>query len=282
MPMVSEDGHVMGVLADITVELTGAGTAELFTIPNSWAFRNAVRRFHFARKNMFEESGIALEELGPYQRHMAFYMNEADALSETCDLLTLTAFQYKENESSYAETTFPGGDYEISTLANGQPVIDVSGTVEDMADSWAIHACGKHAVQGTLSDGTESYESVGMIQAYLEDRAAPTVADKTNQAGSEIKGENNPLARLSAQNVASQAVTEIAEDEMQAFPYDRGVDGARSLLKVGEIEVQGSQTLKQTIRNVFLPGGYLQITKSITDNVRVEVKAVMECREYTL
>ena len=69
---------------------------------------------------------------------------------------------------------------------------------------------------------------------------------------------------------------------MQAFPYDRGVDGARSLLKVGEIEVQGSQTLKQTIRNVFLPGGYLQITKSITDNVRVEVKAVMECREYTL
>ena len=62
----SRDGHVKGVLCDISYTTTLATEATLFAVPNSWKFRNAFRKFHFYRDAMFDKAGITEEELGRY------------------------------------------------------------------------------------------------------------------------------------------------------------------------------------------------------------------------
>ena len=286
-PMVSDDGQALGVLCDITVDIGSPGLAQIYTVPNSWVFRNAVRRFHFEHRKMMENAGVSIEELGPYARNLSFKFDNTDVELITCDL-----FQLHNPENLLPPFVLPGfdtnprmeivkmGQWNYSDFASVPKSIDSSGAgiVEEAADRWSIHICGPSVIESTSLGGDEKYTSVGMMDAYLKSRrdyVRPDAADVIDIA-------NNPLLSLTSQTATAGEVVEIAGQEMIiAPPYDEGEGTASQRTRLTEIEVQGSQTLKQTLRNVFVPAGWLQFSQNI-GTATVKVHGVLECREYTL
>jgi hypothetical protein len=279
--MVSEDGHVMGILCDITVDLGSAGTAEVYTVPNSWAFRNGVRRFHFARKEMLENAGIILDEMGPYARHLSFRMDNTDVLKDSCDLLGLVAPKnYESGETTVPMTLVPAGAWDYSDFASipkSETGVGLGNSFEN-ADRWTLHACGPSVVESTTGAGDQKFTSVGIIDAYLKAKKSPPVPS----AGEVIDLENNPLLAVTSQTATAGEVAELAGQEMiTGAPYELGEDFASQRVRLTQLEVQGSQTFKQTLRNVFIPAGLVQFSSGIS-SITVTVHGIAECREYTL
>jgi hypothetical protein len=64
----SRQGHLFGALCDITVRTpTGESfQTEFYGLPNSYTVRNAFRKFHFLRNEMFEKAGVEKSEMGKY------------------------------------------------------------------------------------------------------------------------------------------------------------------------------------------------------------------------
>lgn len=283
-PMVSEDGQSLGVLCDITVNVGSAGSAQIFAIPNSWVFRNAVRRFHFEHRKMLENAGVDIDEMGPYARNLSFQFDNTDVLKESCtDIFVL---HNPKNYVAGSASSSPGmertvmGSWNYTDFASVPKSIDSSGAgvVEEAADRWSIHACGPSVVESTSLGGDEKYVSVGIIDAYLKSRRDYVKPD----ADDVIDIINNPLLSLTSQTATSGEVIEIAGQEMViGTPYDESETTASSRTRLTEIEVQGSQTFKQTLRNVFVPAGWLQFSQGIV-SATIKVHGVIECREYTL
>ena len=75
----TSDGHLKGVLCDITVKYDGTNTAgrlfNIFGLRNTWKLRNAVRKFHFLRNHMFREAGISRSEMGTYGKTIRPYLD---------------------------------------------------------------------------------------------------------------------------------------------------------------------------------------------------------------
>ena len=46
-------------------------------IPNTWKMRNAVKKWHFARREMFSRAGVSVSELGRYGKLLRPYMDNA-------------------------------------------------------------------------------------------------------------------------------------------------------------------------------------------------------------
>ena len=64
----TRDGHLLGALCDITVRTpTGESfQTEFYGLSNSWTVRNAFRKFHFLRNEMFDKAGVEKSEMGKY------------------------------------------------------------------------------------------------------------------------------------------------------------------------------------------------------------------------
>jgi hypothetical protein len=153
-------------------------------------------------------------------------------------------------------------------------------------DEWDLHIILGHNVTET-NDGAAQWSSVGMLQAYLEDRQAE-IPDAT--AASAMVA-FNPLAALSAQTTTSGEIVEIAEEQsLEEPPYNIGKDergsGVQLALKgfmdVFQINSESGVSSKatRTLSNVFLPSGWLTFNSTSNNfDMEIEVKGIFECRE---
>ena len=83
----TDDGHLKGVLCDITVRYDGSTTTgvpfSILGLRNTWKLRNAVRKFHFLRNHMFREAGVSRSEMGTYGKTIRPYLDAKHANTVT-------------------------------------------------------------------------------------------------------------------------------------------------------------------------------------------------------
>lgn len=296
----TRDGHVKGVLCDITIQSDKVFDGDIFTAPNSWRMRNAFRKFHFAREKMFRDAGVSKSEMGTYGQTIRPYF---DAASTTSAGYIRTYLQLRGlstvGDACPGLSTAHGGEWDRSQFASAVAEADgveaggiVSGL--DFSDSWNVHICDAHIVESMPIAGDEmKYTSVGMINAYNQDRMdviTPTTA------GEVVDAPNNPLASLQSQTVTSGDVLEIAQDqELEAPPYDLN-DAGDSIQAVLTREFKTTLSYDGTdptvpyanlvrLKNVFLPAGYAAFSwgSYIADaKVTFHVKGIVECREFQI
>jgi len=297
----SDDGHLKGLLVNLTLEISGDSETPvdftLWGVPNSWAVRNAVRRFHFERLEMYKRNGIDKEELGVYARTIRPYYDDGHYDNRYIDDLKPTGAYWNEDTTGDVTSIkqMTGGQWFRSDFvsAPGTVTFDVSGVVAtpDFTDRWGLSLCGSHIVQATSDADDQKWDCVSAPVAYIDSKrkvttprpADSSVPDVQDQV---IQGQNNPLLQLSSGDISSTLVTEEAQGESEwAPPYMLDPADASLAVSKGIGNVVGSQTRLIRFSNVFLPGGFLQFTSksylALTE-MNVEVLGAMECREYTL
>tara|TARA_Y100001970_G_scaffold268369_1_gene359550 strand:- start:220 stop:1269 length:1050 start_codon:yes stop_codon:yes gene_type:complete len=312
----TSDGHLLGVLADITVKMTtppssGVGEVQLLAMPNTWKLRNAIRKFHFLRNHMFREAGIRKSELGTYGktirpyldgRHSGAYLEDSGIPG--VDVSTnemMPVFQSFRVSGDVGSETFEGvvntteyqdgvtGYWLRSSFGTvpGYVVPDSGGGPETAlapADSWNLILAGPNVLEEDSAGGAgtaASFKSVGAIHAYNMDRQSVQVQEDDTS----VDATKNPLAALAADgNQASGEILEIAERQQENVPpYDLTDDGDSTNLTVLDGWSFPTTEGSHTFRNVFVPAGMfrlLGIAGGAQYEVSVEVLGTFECREF--
>lgn len=292
-PYTTRDGHLLGAFVDLTIKSSQGVSGSIIALQNSWKLRNAIRKFHFERLAMFEKAGITDDELGKYGHEMRPYFdwNHAQLISgedywntsefypmRVMKQITIIGDPNDKNGEMNIESMV-GGDWTRSTVASNVPALDGDPAATDM---WNLHIAGEH-IGGS---GKGVYDSVGMILAYNEDRMEVVTPDTEET----VVG-NNPLALLRSQSVSGGAAVDIAEEqELEDPPYD--ITDYGDSMHLSEIDffkaipytAGDDNTAEITIRNLWLPAGYLGLSFEdfpATDDLQliVDVKSVWECRD---
>jgi len=284
----TEDGHSLAYIADITVLIPNdglEGTNEIYlqTIPNTWRMRNAVRKFHFARREMFKLAGVSVKEMGRYGRTMRplFDTDHALAYSGTgaTDNRTLPVGYYIYDPTSSVE----GAEWTYTSLANMVPQREGETTptaplniMPALVDEWYLKVLDESDF-GTPGATNVSYENVGMIHAYNQDRMNVTTPD--SDLAQTIQ--NNPLASLTAQIGSTGAIVDIAEDqESEHPPYDQRHEGNSIRAEFSGIFQSSASVQTAVFRNVVMPLGYVKVfSTKPASRIFVEVTGMVECRE---
>ena len=312
----TNDGHLLGVLADITVKMTtapasGVGEVQLLAMPNTWKLRNAIRKFHFLRNHMFREAGIRKSEMGTYgktirpyldARHSGAYLEDAAGGVDVTTNEMMPIFHKAKVSGAVGSETFAGvinaTQYQDGAAAGywlrssfgtvpGYVVPDTGGGPETAlapADSWNLILAGPNVLEEDSTGGAgtaASFKSVGAIHAYNMDRQSVQVQEDDTS----VDALKNPLAALAADgNQASGEILEIAERQQENVPpYDLTDDGDSTNLVVLDGWSFPTTEGSHTFRNVFVPAGMfrlLGISGTAQYEVSVEVLGTFECREF--
>lgn len=291
LEFTTRDGHVKGVLCDITLRAGREVTGSVVGIPNTWKMRNAFRKFHFLREAMFKKAGVTKREQGKYGQTLRPY---ADRLHAENGALYYNTGQFNPldvdgamNEDGSGDPTtlnmsaINGGEWTRTTLVAAEATAATGSDV----DTWTIHVCDEH------DSASSPWGSVGMIQAYIQDR----MKEITPSSEETIDGPENPLALLASQSVTGGMVADVAEDqEEEAPPYDISDNGDAirkeqlGLFKLIPYSNDSTNAFGDfTLKNVFLPAGFCFLSFDQTPTtlnaagleVQVDVKAIWECRD---
>ena len=308
----TRDGHLLGALCDITIRVPSGNffDSSFFGLQNNWIVRNAFRKFHFLRNAMFEKAGVEKSEIGKYGHTLrpnllpdtrwtgvlnaqfrqvfpgAVYSGDSWLDSSTVDIFTLANNALNGGGSPVVNSM--GETLDYTKLVSGTQAIGLTGgaEVERLYDEWDLHIILGHDVQET-NVGSDQWTSVGMLQAYLEDRQA-AIPDTTSTAAMEG---NNPLAALATQTATSGEIVDIAvEQSLEEPPYDirDDVRGSgvqlvnKGHLSVYQITSESGVTTKaeRTLSSVFLPSGWLTFNTSAGNfELDICVKGIFECRD---
>ena len=242
---------------------------------------------------MFSKAGVTRKEMGKYGQTIRPYADLCHAQNGALNYNTGAAYPLliagtcpDASVPGLTSETYTGGDWSRTTLvaADSNPS-EILGKVLS-ADQWSVHICDEH------DTASAPFESVGMIQAYIQDREKVVTPDATES----IDG-HNPLALLTSQTVTGGDVVEIAEDqEEEAPPYDilSTGDAIRKIISgfirlLPHYDGGGYNMGTTTIRNVFLPAGYcfLDFAESpgamqASDvEVQFDVRGVFDCKDWT-
>jgi len=296
----SRDGHVLGYLVDLTLLSEKALSGNVLTAPNSWRLRNSFRKFHFARNKMFRDAGITGDEIGRYGHTIRPYLDNWDATApggQGYNFMPLHKPVASESGDERIETRIyntMGFPEKTQLVSSAQSLTGVGlGQGMDLADTWTVHMCDGHDIESATPEGDVAWSSVGMIQAYNEDRMDVVTPDILTD-GETIVGPNNPLAQLRTQDSTTGDVSDIAKgQELEDPPYDIA-DAGDSIHKVitdvFRVLTYGGDNTKGavTIKNLFVPAGILllnfdQAALTIGEfELIADVKGIVECREYAI
>ncbi len=272
------EGNVVGYWCDVTVVLDSAADWLFGAAPNSWKMRNAFRKFHYAREDMFRQAGVTKKEMGKYGRTIRPFLETS-----------MVDYEDKANPVEQ-ETLVPIGctdaarEWTYTTLGSspGWQVEETGSGGLSLVDEFKLTICDDNQVESTATAGTTTkFSTAGMIHSYNIDRmevVTPTAAEV-------IQGPNNPLAALRVQGVTSGAITEIAEDqELENPPYDISDDGDSTNKIIIEYLNTNNATLQVArVRNMFVPAGILAISQAsdatVTPAILVEVKGWSLCKD---
>lgn len=293
----TNDGHLMGVLCDITVTSVPDAYISLFFGNNTWKLRNSVRKFHFLRNHMFRESGVSKKEMGIYGKTLRPYFDARHAAPISGTIPQQPTYTYyNSGDDSLYTRSMTGGEWTYSQYATVPAYEEQAGPegVLPLVDEWPAHLFDESVVQAT-SDGAASgttaavtWTSVGMIHAYNLDRQAVQV----QTADTTVDAPNNPLAALAgAGNQATGEIADIAEDqELELPPYDLDDAGDSVHFTQGAIRKTASTGGSITFRNVYLPAGYMRVLSytaagdgsltMVDQKVEIDVLANVECRDF--
>ncbi|AXH79339.1 MAG: hypothetical protein [Circular genetic element sp.] len=272
--VTDRDGHLMGYICDVSVAATGPATVSFLSAPNTWKVRNAVRKAHFLREQMFRDAGVTASEQGRYGQTLRPHLTT----SMVSDGVYKNPFTFTGAGSPYE---YIGGEWTYTTLASS-PSWDNT-PLEDhdqlpLADTYTIALCGDNVEQDD-EGGIKSWQTIGLVTSYNIDRME-VVPDAT--ADTSIVGLNNPFAMLKSQSVVSGEVGDIAKDqELEEPPYDI-TDNGDSVQLVKQATVIQNATESVRKARVFLPAGLMALytTAAMAQSVvSVQVIGKVLCKD---
>ncbi len=206
---VDSKGNAQIYLLKITqASFTGADQGDietnLFTAPNTYVTKQAVRAWHKARVAMFAKAGIKMKTLSPYTRNLRMELDASAPSGGT-------------TSADFAVSS------ELSTIVNaGQFDESNTGAVtgDDLVDSYTLTLLGDHDVTQTAE--TTKYTTVGVNQSWLDTRRKPyAVAEgslETGVSATTIQHETNPLFEARALSGIAEEIAEVAQDEQSQPP----------------------------------------------------------------
>ena len=270
--ITDRQGNLYGYWCKVQTTSVANDLLGLCWCPNTWKVRNAFRKFHFARESMFRDAGVTKREMGKYGRSLRPYFSR-DHLAETDQRLLLF------DPGSLGFVPSAGGEWTYTTLASA-PTMVSDENMEDVAlapvDEWKLTILDSHDTQATSGEGVKTWVSVGMVQAYNQDRMEE-IPDATGDTS--VIFLNNPLASLQTQTLTTGEILEIASDQqLEHPPYDISDDGD-STEGVFEYMPVGGTTAGATAarRNwglFFFPAGIVALQNSVTGSNALSITVI--------
>ena len=271
--ITDRQGNLYGYWCKVETTSTANDLLAMAYIPNSWKVRNAFRKFHFARQEMFRDAGITRREMGKYGRTIRPYFSKDHLATEdqAPQRWSVTALSLQD---------YDGGEWTYSSLVSTPTFIDDG---EDMGDTdlppvdeWQLTVLGSHDVEATSSDGVKTWTSVAMVQAYNQDRMEE-IPDAT--ADSAITSLNNPLASLKTQTMTSGEIAEVAEDQqLEAPPYSIADTGDSTSACIDLMPVAGTTAgATAALRSwglYFFPAGLISLTHTVSGSSGLEIQVI--------
>jgi len=279
--VVDREGHVAGYMCNIRVSGDAGARISFLTAPNTWKMRNAVRKAHFLRQEMFRDAGITLSEQGKYGRTLRPHLTTAQVSDSVYKDPYYVAPDVDSPSGGGTVATYTGGEWTYTTLASSPswdntPLVDHDGL--PLADTYTMAICGPNREQDD-EGGIKSWSTIGLINSYNLDRMEQ-VPDAT--ADTSISGTNNPFAMLKSQSVVSGEVAEIAEDQqLEEPPYDVADAGDSIQLLYNTMVITNST---ESVRNLslFVPAGLFAITSTAaltSAGITVDVVGKVLCKD---
>jgi len=257
---VTSDGHVINYGLSIQVFNMTNGSTQVFTAPSGYPMENAVRAWHFARKERYADAGFKLSDLG-YGNRLRFALDSTMAgLNQSTSVLMI-------KPSHLAHSVDDKGEFDFSDIIITPPIRTGAGAqsieASDLTDTFVLHLCGDHTLDTDDSETTQ-YSKVGMIQSWNENTRgwSPAVAATTIQI-------ENPLAFARASDLSSEVLTTEVQDEQKQSPPYSNVEGTDNLSVFAELVNNGN--IETAFPNpttnsdlIIAPGGLAKI--QITNN----------------
>ena len=266
-----------------------AYTVDIFTAPENWVLKNAVRKWHFARNAMLERND-ALGTIGEYGKTIRPYLSIAHAkLDDATQDAVPTMFSngndttysgasayIEQNSAAAAANTMARGEWTYTRVAHeaSYDSVEGSGNMSNSAqpvDTYALCLTGHHSnVEGTEASSIRTFTHVSMMRAYLESRRSPISGLNNPSDGGTIQKEPSPLADLLANSLSATEAREIIEDiQREKPPYntfgataDNALVGNDALNLVSKCFLSTSTTYLKDKEVIRVPMGLMHVRAS--------------------
>ena len=207
---------------------------EIYTAPETWVLKNAVRKWHMARNLMLERLG-ALGTVGEYGKTIRPYLTKAHAVQgDAVPILfsnqhaisysgghTDDDVAYHESTPAVSSTTLNGGEWTYTEIAATTDIEELNES--NVTDRYTLVLTGDHNNDaGDDSAGARYFTHVSMMRSYLESRRNASSVIQSTDGGGTIQAEPNPLVNLMSDSVSVGEVKEIVQDiQREKPPYDQ-------------------------------------------------------------
>ena len=293
------DNKGYGLCYFVEVEAIGSTSAgqevQIFTAPENWVLKNAVRKWHIARNQMLERLGM-LGEIGEYGKTIRPYLTKAHAAYQGDATPDLYAPNYETTWSSGTEATSPavqkaalvGGEWTYTEVANAAD-LDAGYTATN--DRYHLVLTGDHdSDEGTDSSGRRFFTHVSMMRAYLESRRNQSSIIQDATGGGTIQDEPNPLVNLMADSISTGEVKEIVQDiQREKPPYqafvsttENALAGNDALDLVSKCHLSTSTSYVKDKEVIRVPMGLMHVRTtangSETPSLRIRLLGIDKCQ----
>lgn len=270
-------------------ELLSSGL--IYTVPQNWQTRNAVRMTHFERENLRREAGVKKGSIGKYAKNMRFNMDSemfgvtynpsgtlaaiAPATQRIYSMYDIQRVGHPAPSSNIPGQVFTGGVWDYTQLAQ------VESGDANVADPFFLNVCGDHS-----ASAPGNYTYIGVILAYNQRRQ--TVQDDatlTSGGDTQFINDDSPFFRIPEQDVSEDKYVEITLDEQDNPPYDRSVTGGAISAQSDALLAQPVESFQMTIQKntetfrVQAPLGLLRI--SLSDMLGSNASSAPVNEQYT-
>jgi hypothetical protein len=238
------DNKGYGLCYVVEVEAIGSSSAaqevQIFTAPENWVLKNAVRKWHIARNMMLDRLGM-LGEIGEYGKTIRPYLSVAHARYQGDATPDLYAPNYETTWSAGNESTSPA--VEKAALVGGEWTYTEVAATADMetqygteADRYHLVLTGDHNNDAGGDDGNRRiFTHVSMMRSYLESRRNQSSVIQNQTGGGTIQTEPNPLVNIMADSLSTGEVKEIVQDiQREKPPYQAFVSTSESALSTND------------------------------------------------
>jgi hypothetical protein len=261
---VDSNGHVKNYGLQIQVFNMVNASTFVYTAAQGYPMENAVRAWHFARKERYEDAGYKLSDLG-YGSRLRFALEKG--MSDTNQSTSVAMIKPQHLASTVADQ----GEWDWSDVIITPPVPPGTSSnllAQDTFDSFVLHLCGDHSAESGGSQTTK-FTHVGMIQSWTENTRG-----WSEPSSEEVIQPENPLAFARLSELSSQILTtEVADEQKQSPPYSNVDDDDETsvfakLNLAGQLETAfPNPTTNDDI--IVAPGGLARVT--ITNNNPLDV-----------
>jgi hypothetical protein len=272
-----------------------AQEVEIYTAPENWVLKNAVRKWHIARNEMLARLDM-LGKLGEYGRTIRPYLTVAhakaqgDAIPRQFEAQFDTTYSGATEQTSAAvtETSLVGGEWTYTEIAATVDIEEASGMG---ADRYHLCLTGDHDTGvGTDDDNKRIYTHVSMMRSYLESRRNASSVIQNNQGGGSIQTEPNPLGNLMMDTPSVGELKEIVQDlQREKPPYEdfvstdpNALNGNDALDLVSKCHLVTSTSYYKDKEVIRVPMGLMHVrttaTGGATPKLRFRLIGIDKCQ----